>query len=218
VTSADPNRPKTEPAQQPLHDVIADTTGEHEPITITDVHGSVARFEMSYSPPNGASTSRAVRFAAPWRQRIPSLLFLALALACGGVVMSAYGNPNANGLYTWIVLNDRFRPMPSQALAVVLLVCAVATVLRAQMRGVMVNPDWIQTRYLLPLGIPASKRWGWVQVSRIILDRSSLALELSDGAFEKLPPVADFGRMREVFVSHAVSRKIQVTVLEDVER
>jgi hypothetical protein len=55
-------------------------------------------------------------------------------------------------------------------------------------------------------------------VNRIILDKTSLGLELVDGGFEKLPPVADFPKMQELFVAFAVKRKIQVTVLEDMDR
>lgn len=181
--------------------------------SITDVNGTVARFEMTYAPP----VDERVRFAAPLRQRIPSLVFLAIAAAAAIIVALAYRAPGATKLFVWIVEGDRGRAMPSQAFVIVFLVCALGTVLRAQLRGVTIDRDWILVRTLLPLGIPQAKRWGWPQVNRIIVDRRQIALELNDGSFNPLPPVQDPVKLRDLLFSHAVKKKIQVTLLDEKE-
>jgi hypothetical protein len=60
------------------------------------------------------------------------------------------------------------------------------------MRGVIVTDDWIEARYLLPLGIPRARRWGWP--SGDIGSSSTgprLGFELWDGSFERLPEVRE---------------------------
>ena len=42
---------------------------EGDRISVTDVNGSIARFEMSYSPPGDYPRAK---FGPPWRSRIPS--------------------------------------------------------------------------------------------------------------------------------------------------
>ena len=197
----------TQPRQ--LADVI-DSANEADPITLTDTGGTVARFDMTYSPP----THERVAFLVPFYQRLPSFVYLGVSLCIGLIVVMAYQNPEGNKLFSWLVHNDRARHLPSQALAIILIVTALATVLRSHMRGIIVRPDWIESRFLLPLGIPGARRWAWVQVNRIIVDTKTLALELSDGSFEKLPKVADYPKLRALFLAYAEQRKIQVTVLE----
>ena len=192
---------------------VLDATGEHDRVSVTDVNGTVARFEMTYSPP----ADERVRFAAPFRQRLPSLIFLGFALGFALVVALAYQAPDANSVFTWIAEGDRQRALTSQAFSIVLLVCAAATVLRAHMRGIVVSPDWIVVRSLLPLGIPYAKRWGWPQVHRVIVDRRSIALELMDTSFNALPPVQDPRKLRDLLFMHATRKRIQITLLEDAD-
>jgi hypothetical protein len=101
-------------------------------------------------------------------------------------------------------------------LAAMIAVSALATVLRAHMRGVVIGPDWIEARYLLLAGIPKTSRWGWPQVNRIILDKRSIALELMDGSWERLPEVADPTALRAHMIAQAMKRRIDVTELEHI--
>ena len=86
-----------------------------------------------------------------------------------------------------MVEKDRGRPLSASVLAVIVVVSALATVLRTHMRGVLVSDDWVEARYLLPLGIPRARRWAWAQVLRVVLDGTRVAFELWDGSFERLP-------------------------------
>ncbi len=179
--------------------------------SVTDVNGTVARFEMTYSPP----ASGRIKFGPPWRTRVPSTGYLLAALALGIVVLYAYvAAPSSSWLFGWVVEGDRGRPVSANVLATLIVVSAVGTVLRTHMRGVLVSDEWIEARYLLPLGIPRARRWAWPQVNRIVMDGTRVGLELWDGTFERLPQVGKARELVELIQQHAHRRKIDVTVLD----
>jgi hypothetical protein len=82
------------------------------------------------------------------------------------------------------------------------------------MRGVVVSDDWIEARYLLPLGIPRARRWAWPQVLRVVIDDTRIGVELWDGTFERLPDVANATGLVQLVVQHARRRRIDVTEFE----
>jgi hypothetical protein len=183
-----------------------------ERISVTDVHGTVARFEMSYSPPSEGGVRE--KFGPPLRTRIPSALYLAGALVLGGVVLYAYSwAPSTSRVFDWVVEGDRARPISANILAIIVVVSAMATVLRTHMRGVLVSDEWIEARYLLPFGIPRARRWGWPQVSRIIVDGDRVGFEFRDGSFERLPEVAKGRDLIAMLLKHAERLRIDVTIL-----
>jgi hypothetical protein len=195
--------------ESPPSDVIIDDEGDRP--SITGVHGSVARFEMTYSPPTRVRT----KFGPPLWSRVPSAVYLVGALALGAVVFYAYTfAPSSSRVFVWAVEGDRDRPVSAYILAVVIVVSAIATVLRTHMRGVLVSDQWIEARYLLPLGIPKARRWGWPQVLRVVVDDTHVALELWDGSFERLPKVASPRELVQLVSQYAQRRHIDVTVLE----
>ena len=178
--------------------------------SIPDVSGSVARFSMTYSPVAGDRH----KFGPPLRTRIPSALYLAAAMVLGTVVLYAYTlAPSSSRVFEWVVGRDRDRPLSASVLALIIVVSAIGTVLRTHMRGVVLSDDWIETRRVLPLGIPRARRWAWAQVLRVVLDDSRVALELWDGSFERLPDVAKREDLVRVVVGHAQRRRIDVTSL-----
>jgi hypothetical protein len=179
-------------------------------ISITDVHGTIARFEMTYEPP---SAGEKVKFGPPLRTRIPSAIYLLVAIVFGIVTAYAYNAPTSSRLFVWAVEGDRLRPLSVSVIAVVVLVSALATVIRTHMRGVIVTDDWVEARYLY-MTIPKARRWGWPQVTRIVLDGVRAGFELYDGTFERLPEVADGRAMVEAIIHHAGRLKIDVTVLD----
>jgi hypothetical protein len=182
--------------------------------SITEVHGTIARFEMSYSPPSGTRT----KFGPPIRERIPSVLYLIGALVLGALVLYAYDfAPPSSRLFGWIVEGDRGRPISADVLAAVVVVSAVATVIRAHMRGVLVSDDWIEARYLLAFGIPRARRWGWPQVLRLIVDGRNVAFEFWDGSYERLPRVARSTELVNLLRQQADRHRIDVTVLRELE-
>ena len=214
VTPASP-RPPAPPTPEESAPTPATGHDDGDRESVTDVNGSVARFEMSYSPPSAAR----IKFGPPLRTRVPSALYLLAATALGAAVLYAYtAAPSSSRLFVWAVEGDRDRPVSASVLAAVVLVSALATVLRTHMRGVLVSEEWIEARYLLPLGIPKARRWGWAQVLRVVVDDTRIALELWDGSFERLPEVASARELVQLVLRHAQRRRIDVTALERATR
>ena len=208
----DSHRPSALHESRPA-DAILDEDGDR--VSITDVNGTIAHFEMSYSPPSAART----KFGPPLRTRLPSAAYMLAALALGAAVLYAYTvAPSTSRLFVWAVEGDRDRPVSASVLAAVIILSALATVIRTHMRGVLVSDQWIEARYLLPLGIPKARRWGWPQVLRIVVDGPRIALELWDGSFERLPMVASPRDLVQLVLQHAQRRHIDVTVLERATR
>ncbi len=192
---------------------VVDDDGDR--VSVTDVNGTVARFEMTYSPPAGGR----LKFGPPLAARIPSAIYLAGALILGALVLYAYAAASSNSLlFVWVVERDRGRPLSANVLTVIVVVSALATVLRTHMRGVVVSEDWVEARYLLALGIPRARRWAWAQVLRVVLDGTRVAFELWDGSFERLPEVARGRELVDVILQHAQRKRIDVTVLEVTAR
>lgn len=197
----------TAPDPRPLPEVADDDAR----ISITDTGGSVAKLTMSYSPPSGGTHKR--KFGPPVRSRVPSALYLLASILFGAFTLYAYSASTGSAAFRWAVEGDRIRPISASAIAAILLVSAVATVIRTNMRGVVVGDDWIEARYLLMLGIPKARRWGWPQVTRVVVDGHDVGLELYDGTFERLPEVADGDGLVRLIAYHALRRHIDVTSL-----
>ena len=180
-------------------------------VSVTDVNGTVARFEMAYSPVD----SDRFRFGPPIRQWIPSLIFLVAAITMVATVAVGQGS-STTPLSRWLADQDRGRAIGSLGLALIVLVCALGTVIRAQMRGVIVRGDGVEARYLLPLGVPRIRRWTWAQLERIVLDESSVMFELWNGQYERMPAVRDTAGFCSLLERIASARKIRVTRLPHV--
>jgi hypothetical protein len=196
------------PSQQPLPDRV-DEDGDR--ISITDVNGTIARFDMSYEPP---SSGVRTKFGPPTRTRIPSALYLAAAVVFAVVTAYAYNAPTSSKLFVWAVEGDRIRPLSVSVIAVILVVSSLATVIRTHMRGVLVTDDWVEARSLLALGIPRARRWGWAQITRLVVDGDRVGVDFYDGTFERLPKVANGKALVQLMMHHAGRLRIDVTVLE----
>jgi hypothetical protein len=116
-----------------------------------------------------------------------------------------------------LVEGDRGRPLSAMALALIIFVSAIGTVIRAHMRGVVVHSDGIEGRYLLALGIPRVRRWAWAQVHRMLVDDTQVMLELWDGTYERLPEVQNTHKLVELLENIAGSRRIEMTHLSPVD-
>lgn len=204
-------RPMTEPSlpeTQQLPD-LGEETGDRD--SITDVHGTVARFEMAYTP----STGDRFAFGPPLRMRLPSLLYLSVAVIGAAVVLFAYSAASSTStLFRYVVEGDKHRILASPGFALILVASALGTAIRAHMRGVVVTAEGIEARTLLAFGLPRVRRWAWPQVDRVIVDEdSSVMLELWDGRYERLPEVSDGKRLAQLLEQIAAGRRMQVTRL-----
>jgi hypothetical protein len=208
-----PKRPSTPslPDHEPhaLTDLGADGPDE-ERVSVPDVHGTVARFDMAYSPPKGDK----VTFGPPLAQRLPSLMFVALALAMVATVFIGEAGSSGSRLHAFIVDGDRGRPLSAQTLAFIVLASAIGTAFRARMRGVIVRSDGIEARYLLALGIPKIRRWTWSQIERMVVDDTQVMFELWNGQYERLPAVAEPKKLSDLLEHIAATRKLRLTRLK----
>lgn len=205
---------ENEPTTRELPDLIAATPARSEMESVTEVNGTVARFEMAYSP----ATRGPERFGPPMRQRVGSMLFLAFGLGVAALVLIAYYASSSNSaLYVWVVEGDRSRPLPAPILAFLVCVSGLGTLIRARMRGVVVHVDGIEARYLLPMGVPRVKRWAWAQIERVVLDDDGAMLELWDSTYERLPDVARPRELGALLERIAGSRRIVVTRLDAID-
>lgn len=178
--------------------------------SITDVHGTVARFEMAYTPKTGDRFA----FGPPLRSRVPSFVFLAVALAAAAAVVVGYASSSGSALFRYVVEGDRHRVLSSPGFVLILVASAVGTSIRAHMRGVVVTDEGIEMRTLLAFGIPSVKRWAWAQIDRVVVDDAhEVMLELWDGRYERLPAVADGKRLTQLLEQIALGRRMQVTRL-----
>jgi hypothetical protein len=171
--------------------------------SITEANGTVARFEMAYSP---TATERFV-FGPPIWQRLPSLLFLGFAGVLGTAALLAWNGPTNSPLYRFIVLENR------TPLVIVIVLAAIATFVRSGLRGVVITREGVETR-TLSMGFPRVRRWRWAQIDRVVLDERHVLFELWNGSYERLPPVGEAEKMVDLLERIAIGRGRQVTRLD----
>lgn len=159
---------------------------------------------MTYRP---SETS----FGPPWLIRVPSLLYAALALGAVVVVLLAESSPSSSWLYANVVERGVRGIMSARMFAGCLVVGAVSSVLRANMRGVRIRGDGVEYRDIVSLGIPRLRRFKWAQIDRVILDSPrSVALDLWDGTRAFLPEVSDRPSLASTLEKVAHARAIPV--------
>jgi hypothetical protein len=179
--------------------------------SITEVNGTVARFDMAY---NAEDETMRVAFGAPLSARIPSYVFLALAVGVAVTVAAAYRMSPSSSLFIWVVEGDRGRPLPASVLSFIILISGLATALRSHMRGVIVHKSGIEARYLLPLGVPRIRKWAWPQIHRMVMDEEGVMLELWDGQYDRLPDVGRGAELADLLEGMGSRHNITVTRLK----
>jgi hypothetical protein len=189
---------------------LPDLTDDGDRPSITEVNGTVARFDMAYQP----TPNERYAFGPTWLSRVPSLLWFAFSLGVTTVVVLAYHMSSNSALTMWVAERNR-NGIPPSVLAFVVLASGIATLVRTHMRGIIVQRDGLEARYILPLGVPRVRRWSWAQVHRMIVDpRDGVILELWTGQYEKLPFVARTGELISVLQHKGAEHGIAVTQLE----
>ncbi len=207
----EPQRSSSQPHHLP--DVV-DSSDEGDRPSITDVNGSIAKFEMAYSP----NKSDRFSFGPPLWARIPGYVFLAFAAVIGLTVFTAYHGSSNSSLYIWVVEGDKHRVLGSAPLAFIILFAAVGNVIKTGLRGVIVTAEGIEARILLAGGFPKVKRWTWAQIDRLVVDDESVMLELWNGEYERLPKVKDAKKLGDLLASIATARGRGVTRLADTAK
>ncbi len=161
-------------------------------------------FDMTYRP---TETS----FGPPLLVRVPSIMYALLAAAAVVVVLLAEASAPSSWLYTNVVQRGVRGIMSARVFAGCLVVGALASLLRANMRGVRVRPDGVEYRDIVSLGVPRLRRFRWAQIDRVILDAPrSVALDLWDGTRAILPEVSDRPSLAATLEKVAHARAIPV--------
>ncbi|MCK6588033.1 MAG: hypothetical protein L6Q76_10655 [Polyangiaceae bacterium] len=178
---------------------------------------------MTYRPEGSVS------FNPPFSERILSYGYLLFALAVSGVIVYGQNAPSNSWIFHYVVEGDRNRLISSSVCAIILFCSALAAVLREQMRGVIVHPDGIEMRELLPLGWPRVKRVHWSQIDRVFVPSSTgdgaaerahrdtpdakgrtIRLDLWDGSTAWVPRVADVMGLAMLLEKVALARAIPI--------
>lgn len=147
-------------------------------------------------------------YGPPLVMRIPSLIYLALALTVAAMVALAQVSPPDTWLNRYFVQGDRQRFFSSWTFAALLLTSALAYVLRAGMRGVRIRGDGLEYRDVVNFW-PRVRRYKWAQIDRITLDvPRSIVLDLWDGSRAFLPVVSDPAGLATTLEKVAVARAI----------
>ena len=179
--------------------------------SITEVNGTVARFEMAYQP----EPSERHAFGPTLLARLPSWLWFGFSVAVAATVVIAHHSSSNSSLYVWVVERDR-GGVPSSVLAFIVLASGIATLARSYMRGVIVQRDGIEARYVLPLGVPRVRRWAWAQIHRMVIDDRGVILELWTGEYEKLPSVARQLDLAAVLEHKSAQHGVLMTRLKNI--
>jgi hypothetical protein len=154
---------------------------------------------------------------------------LFFALTVSAVIVYGQNASSNSWLFRYVVEGDRNRLISSSVCAIILFTSALAAVLREQMRGVIVHPDGIELRELLPLGWPRVKRVHWSQIDRLIVPPSiggaapapvvaredaatakTIRLDLWDGSTAWIPKVANAVGLAMMLEKVALARAIPV--------
>lgn len=182
---------------------MIDAPDEGDRPSITETNGTVARFEMAFDP----SPKDRFAFSAPIWQRAPSFVFLGFAMVLGLTVVAGTHASSNSALFRWVADHPFAQPG-----SLVVLICAVAVVVRAALRGVIVTREGIETRDLVGT-IPRVRKWRWSQIDRLVLDEEDVMLELWNGTYEKLPKVQHPKELADLLERIAAARGRPVTRL-----
>ena len=123
-------------------------------------------FDMTYRPERAT-------FLLPFAARLPSLLYFGAACVLVVAIVGApYVSPTS-WLYREVVIGDMTRVVSSSMLAIFIFASAAASIFRQQLAGVVVRPDGIEMREILPFGMPRIRRLAWAQIDRVAIPRAT---------------------------------------------
>jgi hypothetical protein len=164
-------------------------------------------FDMTYRPLESQT------FGPPMKTRLPSFIYLALAVSLVALVIVGSNAANDSLLFRYVVELDSQRILGARPLAVIVLASAVAAVLKTRMRGVIVHPEGLEARDTAGVGWPRVRRFTWPQIDKIVLDagKETIAVDLWDGRREWLPAVEERDQLAATLEQVAVARAIPIS-------
>ena len=148
-------------------------------------------------------------FGPPLIVRVPSILYAVLALAVVVMVASAEMGPPGSFLRAYMI--ERPHPISARTFAIMVVIGAVASILRSGMRGVRIRGDAVEYRDVVSWTWPRIRRFKWAQIDRITLSSDMVSLDLWDGTHQELPPVSDAEGLSRVLEKVAAARAIPIS-------
>jgi len=173
-------------------------------------------FDMTYRPAGSVS------FGPPITDRLPTIGYVSFAALICLTILYGQNAPSNSRLFQYVVEGDAHRMISSTACAIVLLVSGLAALVREQMRGVIVHPDGIEMRELLPLGWPRVRRFHWSQIDKLVVPAANgasrapakqkgiIRLHLWDGSRTWLPRVGNWIDLAVMLEKVALARAIPI--------
>ncbi|HEY5955234.1 MAG TPA: hypothetical protein VIV60_01725 [Polyangiaceae bacterium] len=150
-------------------------------------------------------------FLPPWQSRLPSLIYLVIAVVVLVIVLMAEQSSSNSELYVRVIEHNARRIIAPRTFAILLCVSAFSAVLRTSMRGVRIRGDGIEYRDVVALAWPKLRRFRWPQVDCIIFDiPGEIAIDLWDGSRAFLPRVGDRDGLVATLETVAAARAIPV--------
>lgn len=158
-------------------------------------------------------------FGPPFSARIPSLVYVGVAVLVVAGVLIGERSPVNSFLYDYVVVKDVGRIISSRTLAFALALGALSSFIRTSMRGVRVRGDGVEYKDVVSLW-PKVRRYKWAQIDRIsVSGKSAIILDLWDGTHATLPTVRDRPGLAQALERVAYARAIPVlggTGLDDI--
>lgn len=146
-------------------------------------------------------------FGVPWRARFFALLHLVVALLLLGFVFFVQRGPTDSELYRYMFQRAHF--IDTHTLVWIVLLSALASLLREGMRGVRVRGDFLEYRDVVGYGWPQVKKIRWAQIDELSFEANgAIGLSLWDGRWDFLPRVADPEGLTRVLTRVARARAI----------
>jgi hypothetical protein len=199
-------QPQSPSPQSPLPDVV-ESSDDDRP-SITEVNGTVAKFEMAYNP----ERSDRFAFGVPLLSQLPGYIFLGLAAIIALTVFIAQHSPSNSSLFIWVVEGDRHRQFGSAPFAFIIMCTALMNVVRVALQGVIVTSEAVEIRSMVGT-MPKVRRWTWAQIDRLVIDDTNVMFELWNGSYERLPKVRNAQKLADLLAGIATARGRAVTRL-----
>jgi hypothetical protein len=137
------------------------------------------------------------------------LVYAAIAVLVAVMMLLAERGVPGTGLRAYLI--EQPHPIGPWTFVALIGVGAIASMLRASMRGVRVRGDSLEYRDVVSFAWPRVRRYRWAQIDRILLDaEQSLALDLWDGTRAFLPSVGDHRGLSAVLEKVGAARAIPV--------
>ncbi len=146
-------------------------------------------------------------YGPPMIQRVLSFVHAIVAAAVVATILLVERGPRDGELYRYMFQQKHV--IDARTVAIFVVISAVASLLRAGMRGVRIHGDAVEYRDVISNLWPRVRRYKWAQIDQITFEPSgSISLDLWDGTRQFLPAVGDRDGLAQALERVALARAI----------